>query len=379
MAKTLTAGTFIFEPQIQVKIIIPRQNRRSFGFDDPFFGDFFGRQETRPVVLDCNKLEIPVQPVPVKGRPASFTGGIGRFGFDVSVGPEKVKEGEPITIKTRIRGKGNLSQITPPKLPDSSDFKQYEARILPSENPDELIFEQVVIPKTDEVKEIPPIAFSYFNTQTADFRTLKKGPFPITVEAVPQQAAQVIARLPSQTVKPDTQVIGRDIIYLKPAPSRWIKPTVATSAKTKQNVILLSLPALLLALVTGFSARRNKLAGNVALARRHKALKTAVRSLDRAESALRKKDNSAFYEALWTAMTDYFGHRLNLAPGEVTLQTVQDRLPQKVDLNETLEMLFSTIEQRRYGLGADADSKAEKKKLHHQLFNTLKKCERIKL
>ena len=41
-AKTLTAGTFRFRPEVQLNVVIPRQERRPYGFDDPFFGDFFG-------------------------------------------------------------------------------------------------------------------------------------------------------------------------------------------------------------------------------------------------------------------------------------------------------------------------------------------------
>ncbi len=219
-AKTLTAGTFTFQPQVQLNVVIPSQRRRSFGFDDPFFGDLFGRQETRPFVLDCNTLEIEVKPVPTAGRPDSFTGGVGVFDFDVSVGPAQVKAGEPVTVKMRVSGTGNLSQITPPVLEENHDFKLYEARTVPSQNPNEVRFEQVVIPKSESVTNLPSIAFSYFDTRTADFRTIRRGPFPVQVEAMPQQAAQIIATAPS-TIMPETKVLGRDIVYLKPRPKTW--------------------------------------------------------------------------------------------------------------------------------------------------------------
>ncbi len=375
-ARTLTAGTFVFQPQVQVNMVVPRQDRRSFGFDDPFFGDFFGRQETRPIVLDCNKLSITVQPVPTLGRPASYTGGIGIFNFDAQVGPTKVKAGEPITVRMRISGKGNISQITPPTLKENPDLKLYEARVLPTQNPNEVVFEQVVIPKSDRIKEIPPISFSYFNTKTSDFRTLTKGPFPVTVEAVPQQAAQVIANV-QNTQQPETQVLGRDIVYLKPQPKVWKKSSDTPWYRGTLFYLLLALPALLLMVLTGTERRRNALANDVARARRQKALKSAQKDIQRAEQALRKKDEPAFYEAMHDALTDYFGHRLNLAPGEVSLPVVVARIPQKAD---ALETLFTTIEHRRYGSHSESDKpKAEMKKLLRLLTDTLKKCERIKL
>jgi hypothetical protein len=375
-AKTLTAGTFMFQPEVQVNVVVPRQKRRPYGFDDPFFGDFFGRQETRPIILDCNALEVEVLPVPVAGRPDDYTGGVGRFNLEVNVGPSAVKAGEPITVKTRISGTGNINQITPPEIQANHDLKLYEARTLPTKNPNEVLFEQVVIPKSDSVTEIPAISFSYFNTRTADFRTLSKGPFPISVEAVPHQAAQVIARLPG-AARQETEVLGRDIVYLKSLPAKWTYSADAVWYQGNPFNFVLILPALVLGIVAGIAARRNALAGNVALARRQKAPRAARKNIQRAEQALRQQDESAFYEAMWNALTGYFGHRLNLSPGEVTLQTVLARIPQQA---EEIEALFSTIEQRRYGIHPDSNNpRGEMTELLKQLNITLKKCERIKL
>lgn len=374
-AKTLTAGTFTFQPQVQMNVIIPRQNRRSYGFDDPFFGDFFGRQETRPIVLDCNKLDIKVRAVPMSGRPDDFTGGVGIFDFDVSVGPKQVKAGEPITIKMRIQGEGNLSQITPPEIAESHEFKLYDARAIASEHPNEVRFEQVLIPKSDSVTNIPSISFSYFNTKTTDFRTIKQGPFPVTVEAVPQQTAQVIATVPS-TIQQETKILGRDIVYLKPAPKHWKTESAPPWYHLSQFRILLALPLLLLTLVSGRTLRRNQLTNNVALARRQKAPKAARRQMQLAEQAMRTGNETAFYEALWNALADYFGHRLNLAPGDVSLQSIRVAFPKQLN---SIETLFNTIEQRRYGIQTDtAPSKDEMKTQLRELTATLKACERIK-
>ncbi len=374
-AKTLTAGTFNFRPEVQVNMVVPRQNRRPYGFDDPFFGDLFGRQEVRPITLDCNLLEVAVQPIPMERRPDSFTGGVGVFDFAVEVGPAQVKAGEPITVKMWVFGRGNISQITPPTLEDSHDLKLYEVRTRPTQNPNEVLFEQVVIPKSDTVTEIPALSFSYFNTKTSDFRTLERGPFPVTVEAMPQQAAQLIATAPS-TIQQETKILGRDIVYLKPAPRNWQVSRRDAWYRTKAFYAILALPALLLLAVAGITANRNALANDVARARRQKAPRAARKNLQRAEQALRKRNEAAFHEALWNTLADYFGHRLNLAPGEVDLQTVLARMPQE---SEALETLFNTIEQRRYGLGSGKSSKAEKKILLRQLAATLRKCERIKL
>ena len=374
---TLRSGTFTFKPEVQLNLVIPRQNRRSLGFSDPFFGDMFGVTETHPVTLDCNTIKVNVQPIPMKGRPKSYTGGVGVFNFHVEIGPKKVKAGDPITIKTKISGTGNLNQITAPKIATNPDLKWYDARVVPSKVPGVVCFEQVLIPSSSRVKEIPKVSFSYFNTTTGDFRTLTQGPFPVTVEPSSNRVAQLVSNTSSIKPKeqPKTEIIGRDITYLKPAPPRWVKVNRQPFYKKMSVQILLAVPPILLLLISLITARREKLAGNRALARRQKAPKAARENIQRARQALRKKEDALFYEALWNALADYFGHRLNLAPGEITLATVQTHFPSQT---EVLQTLFETIEHRRYAQGA-ASSDADKKELLKLLESTLRACERIKL
>ena len=374
--KTLRSGTFSFSPEVQLYLVIPREKRRSTGFSDPFFGDLFGITETHPVTLDCNTIKVKVQPIPMKGRPKSYTGGVGVFDFHVEIGPKKVKAGDPITIKTKISGRGNLNQITAPKISTNSDLKWYDARVVPSKVPGVVCFEQVLIPSSSRIKEIPKISFSYFNSTTGDFRTLTQGPFPVTVEAASNRVAQLVSKSPTKEhEQPKVEIIGRDIVYLKPAPKTWTHPDSRVFYKNQTVQILLLFPLFLLLLVSLIMSRREKLKTNPAFARRQKAPKAARKNIQRARKALHKNDDSAFYEALWIALADYFGHRLNLPPGEITLQAVQSRLPQE---NEALELLFNRIEQHRYARGETSEL-SEKKQLLKQLETTLRQCERMKL
>lgn len=374
-AKTLTAGTFTFQPKVQMRVVVPRQDRRSYGRNDPFFGDLFGRQEVRPILLDCNKLEVKVRPIPIEGRPDGFTGGVGIFDFDVEVGPTELKAGEPITVKMRIKGNGNISKITPPLLQESHEFKLYDARSVKTSNPREVRFEQVIIPKSGSVSNIPEIVFTYFNTKTSDFRAIKQGPFPVAVEDAPQQVAQVIATVPS-SIQLETKVLGRDIVYLKPAPQTWSSGDGPAWQETTPFRIMLISPALVLVLTGFIMRRRARLENDVAFARRQKAPKAARAQLQQADRAARANDEPAFYQAAWNALVEYFGNRMNLAPGEVTKERVLDRAPAH---QEEIERLFDLIEQRRYGLRDDSASKKDMKELARELTALLKKSERMKL
>jgi len=373
-AKALTPGELSFTPQVQLSLVVPRERRRSWGFGDPFRGDFFGLQETRPFVLECNRLTVDVQPIPTEGRPPSFTGSVGVLDFDVTVSPNEIKAGDPVTLKMRISGSGNLKKINPPSVGESSGIKRYDPRAVPTEQPNEVLFEQVVIPSSDSVTEIPAVSFSYFNTQTADFRTIRKGPFPVTVEPAPRQAAQIMAATPGP-IQQETKVLGHDIAYLKSKPERWKTAEDLVLHRTVPFRIALVLPALLVAVTALIVGQRNRLADNVALARRQKAPKAARHNIHRAEHAIKKKDVAAFNEAMWDALAEYFGHRFNLSPGQISLEVVLAWMPDEAD---TIEHLFTTIEKQRYGIQSEQASQAEMKKLLKLLVETLKKCERVK-
>ncbi|MBN2161494.1 MAG: protein BatD [Pontiellaceae bacterium] len=372
--KTLTAGTFSFRPEIQLNVVVPRQQRRPFGMDDPFFGDLFGRQETRPVILDCNRLDIQVQPIPEDGRPDSFTGGVGILDFQVSAGPTRLKAGEPVTVKMRITGEGNLEKIMPPEVKSIEGLKCYDVRTVSTDNPQEVCFEQVVIPGSDDIKELPEIAFSYFNTQTADFRTIRRGPFPLNVEPSARASAQVMAPVDTALVR-ETRVLGHDIAYLKPAPEQWTQNDGPANRTEEAIRMVYLLPALITALAGWISLRRQRLANNEALARRQKAPGIARKHLQDAEKAIRKNDPAAFYEALWNALCAYFAHRFNLSAGAISGATVAERIPEE---KEVIEQLFSAIEQRRYGIRDNTESPADMTENLRRLTTLLKTCERMK-
>lgn len=375
--KALTAGTFTFQPEVQVNIVIPRQRRRSFGFDDPFFGDLLGRQETRPIVLECNRLNVNVTSVPTENQPDSYTGGIGSFGFSVEVTPKEVRVGEPITVRMRVTGNGNLDQVTPPPLPNNTHLKVYNPNVLPSTLPNEKIFEQVIIPRSEEISEIPPISFSFFNTKTASYLTQTRGPFPITVKPAPNGGAQVINSLPSDGPE-EAKVLGHDIVYLKARPETW---TTATHPPPSTRLyLLIGFPMLWVIASALYAARRNNLEADGAKVRRQKAPKIAAGTVRIAEQAVRSNDEKAFYEALWNTLAVYFSHRLNLPIGDISASVLLDRFSEDAQQEkEALQALFSEIEQKRYGIGAGETSPDAMRTQLNQLKQILKQCERMKL
>ena len=392
-AQALTAGTFKLEPTLQIPLLVQRDRRRGPpGFDHFLFDDFFGTVQTQPVNITPKPLEVKVNSLPSESQPPGFAGAVGRFSFETQVQPTELSAGEPLTLTVQIAGEGNLENISAPQFIAGDDFKVYEPRLVSKEidsnrGMGRKTFEQVLIPRSDKIKMLPALTFSYFDPTKAAYDTITRGPFPLVVHASSNATAKLLQALPTQP-EASMIILGTDIVYLKPAPSHW------TLAKDRpwylHRVFLVSqlIPVLVVGLIFLSVMHREKLAGNIALARRRQAPRSARVGLRKAENALSADDPKAFFEAVWETLASYFGNRLNLSPGEVTSDAVIGALiAGKLDpeLTEQAKDLFSYCEKERFGYGQAktmALSTQDKKidaDLLNRLNHLLKECERIRL
>ena len=387
-ATTLTAGSFEFSPTVRLSILVPRQRRQRDPFDGfPGFDDFFGRYESQPVDVTPPPLAITVQPLPSEGQPPGFSGAVGSFAFHAQVGPTEIAAGDPVTVTLSISGDGNIENVSAPEIIAGDAFRTYEAKLVardidPSRAFGRKVFEQVLIPRSADVTNLPPIAFSFFDPSSGSYRVARQGPFPLKVSAATGAIAHVV-QAPGASQEMQTQILGTDILYLKPAPSRWGNGRARRWYLSKPFLVLQLLPPLAVGLLFGFIRRRTDLETNVAKARRQKAPRAAREGLRRAEHAIRTANMTAFHEALSDAMNSYFGNRLNLAPGEVTPEIVLDALRRGgLDGNACsgLEMIFRRCEEARFaGSAVEAPNADAARHMINKLHEWLKKCEKVRV
>jgi hypothetical protein len=273
-------------------------------------------------------------------------------------------------------------------FPAGDNFKTYEPRLVskdinPSTATGRKVFEQVVIPKSDQVKELPALSFSYFNPLTHQYETITRGPFPLTVHFSSNAAARLVQAMSDHQL-PTTVLLGNDIIYLKPAPAAW---QLAGQRPWFTRTSFLALQMLPLAAAFGvffMTRRRQSLALDVARARRQQAPKGARAALRKAGEALTRGDRVQFYEAIWEALATYFGHRLNLAPGEVSCAAVMQAMRRgglDAGIHSELETLFADCDRERFAAGAGGSplDKAAAEELLDKLTRGLKACEKVRI
>jgi hypothetical protein len=203
---------------------------RSRSLFDSFFGeDFFDpfNSERRRFDAKAAAIEFEVKPLPVEGRPKDFSGAIGRFQFEAEGSPDRVKVGEPVTMKMRVTGDGNFDRVQAPMLVNPAGWKAYDASAKFDAN-DELktsgtkTFEMPVVPEAKH-EQMPQFAFSFFDPGLEKYVTLRSKPAPLFVQGEPLVAPAAPATTP---VPAPAATVATDIAGLRydAGPTRTFSP-----------------------------------------------------------------------------------------------------------------------------------------------------------
>jgi hypothetical protein len=360
-------GEYMLGPAtLNCKMVTHKQVRRRssfFGrsvFDDDFFSKRFG-QNVYPITLESNEIPMKILPFPSKGRPADFQGATGDFSMEMFADPREVKVGDPVVLKMIITGSGNLDTVTAPKVSVGDAFKTYEPQVTKKDN--RKIYEQILIPKSEDVKEIPKVSFSYFDTRTGRYRTITKGPLPIKVTERPEseRAVKMVSMTGDEQILYPQEKIGQDIVHIKENLG-----SLHAEGKFLYNSWLFWLVQFVpLAAFVFFYAgyrKQERILTDRSYARSLKAPRRARSGLAKAKAYLDKGDALPFYDAIFKTLQEYLGNRFDLPKGSVSLQDVEKRLiPAGCDesILGMLREVFSECEMARYASSVTGGKEAE--------------------
>lgn len=145
----------------------------SFGFGRPY------------VFTKASKpIEIQVDDVPVEGRPANFTGAVGRFRMTAQFEPLTGGTNQPVTLRVRIEGQGNAKLIELPKLELPQSFEVHDqksnAKFL-KDGSSFKEFEVLIIPREPGVFDIPAVSIATFDPESKKFTTVASQPLRLNV------------------------------------------------------------------------------------------------------------------------------------------------------------------------------------------------------
>ncbi len=352
---TRTGEVVVAPARVEGNLIYKGSNSRRVGaFSDDFFNSFFDNLTARPVSVTSNNLKLDVQPLP-DGKPVHFSGAVGQFDFTATVSPTEVKAGDPITLRMKITGQGNLKGVRTPVFTDVH-FKDYDPLVKDIDGGKTV--EQVIIPTDETVEAVGPVHFSYFDDLSKEYKTITQGPFQIKVT--------------KPTEGQEFKAVGFAQLNDKPtlAPSPLEQPVNFWKElfnKAKQEALKLlhqlmfwvSLISLVLMITAWkfWQAYRNRLATDAAFARRIKAFKGAREGIAQAKDALAKQDVKGFYAAVQKTTNNYFADKMHRGLGAVSIVDIEIFLKTKSidgEILSSLTTILSFCEAVRFG-GVNAD------------------------
>lgn len=344
------SGTLTLDPmEVECIARIPvkrKQGNNPFDiFNDPFFNDpFFGNgARDMKVAIKSTPVKVTVKGLP-SGAPSSFNGSVGRFNFESSLDKKETKTNEPVSLKIKISGKGNIKLIDAPTLNLPSDIESYDPKISENVSVSESgssgtkTFEYLLIPRHQGTYDIEPVSFSYFDLEKKEYVSFNSPTYELKVAKGTDETAAV-----SGASKADIQVLGSDIRFIKITPLR-INTGGNTFYFSAQFFILLILPFILFIAAFIWRQRNRSLNSNIGLVKSRKANKMARKRLAIAGTLLQEKDKEKFYDEIFKALWGYISDKLGIPPADLSKDAAAEALRNKKVSDEAVNKIIATID-----------------------------------
>jgi len=271
--------------------------------------------------LTSEPLAIRIRELPVLGRPAEFSGAVGKFSIRGEASTNTVRVGEPLEWTITIEGRGNLNSFEAQQLEKQlADFHvlgRIEKRLAGKR---EFVYELVPL---RELEAVPSIDFAFFDPDLERYRTVRTESIALTVQPkgdgvelprqVPVKAASV-SEGPARDGSPaDSPVERTDIGALKTLAAPSLSITDERLSST-QLIGVLSAPWLLW------------LAASVWLSRRARRKEDLDGCRARAAAAAFQEQTAARSVSLREAYAEFVAARLRCSGAAVVAPGLAQRL-----------------------------------------------------
>lgn len=312
-------------------------------FMDQFFG---GNSQEVNYPAKSLPVVVHVKPLPEAGKPAGFSGAVGKFSIEASVDKDHLKANEALNYKIKIRGSGNIKLLKDlnPNFP--TDFEKYDPKITDTVTQTangasgSRIYNYLVIPRHKGDYTIDPVTLSYFNPATGKYVTLTTGSFKIKVEkGINENNVTAL----SGDDQEDVKLLNKDIRYIKTGDANLQAEGDRFFGSAGFYLLLLCGPVLCIgAFFYRNQMRRNN--ADVAKVKSRRAGKVAARHLANANKELQANNTHAFYEAVFKGLYGYLSDKLNISYADLDRETITAALRAKSAKEETIGELLDTLD-----------------------------------
>lgn len=283
-----------------------------------------------PYQLKTNTLHINVAAFPEDGKPAGFSGAVGRFKVESEIDKKEIGVNEPALMKIKISGTGNVNSFDDIIMEFPPDIDVYESTSNSNTYKAETYvhgdraFEYTILARAPGQYEIPPLDFSYYDYKDSQYKTIRTKPISLKVTGKAGEPVRSI-----EVVRDSVKALKREINYLKPADAEPLRKR-GKRALLPYAAAFHALPLALLAFVFFARKRKDKLKSDVAYARSSRAKGAAAKQLRKARSLLKAGSEKEYFSEVAEAIRKYLADKINIAAESLIVEDALDALKDKL-------------------------------------------------
>ncbi len=380
--KTVTWSQYVMFPQITGKLEIPgitfngivvQENRNV----DPFEAFFNGGSGYVEVKKQIKAPGISIHVDPLPNKPSSFSGGVGSFAIKSEIDKERLKANDPLTIKVVISGVGNLKLIKQPEFQFPKDFDTYDPKLTEKTHltanglEGQVTFEYLAVPRHQGQYDIPAAVFTYFDTKTRQFKTLKTDSYHLVVDKGDGNDGE----FQNYANQEDLQVLDSDIHYIKLGDVNLQQKDQSFFAS---KIYWISIALLMFFFIALFVIFRKRAIENADLVRIRgkKANKIATKRLMKAAKLMKKNQPDQFFDEVLRALWGYVGDKLNISVEQLSRDNISERFNERQVNQQTIDQFVEAIDECEFERYAPGDSKVNMTKVYNSAMTAIERIEK---
>lgn len=356
IAPQRTGSLQISPAELDVAIQVVTQDNSRQGF---FYS---GRQ----VSIVNRKLRSAPVTIKVKefpdGAPASFKGAVGSFTLAATAPEATMSANSSNEISVTISGSGNLKFVTAPRLILPESFELYDTKVVDNirttatGSSGSITYSYPFVARSAGEYTIEPIVFSYFDLETAQYKTLSTDSFTITVTG---DGTVVESGASSPEAYADygrMKQLDRDIRFIHTGKLPMQQASMFIFSPAYWLVVVLAIALfVVIYVVMRKRIRENR---NIVARRMRQADKVAVQRLRMAQRSMVEGNRHAFYEEMLRAMWGYISDKFNIPVSNLTKETIREQLYRRgvsaSDAEQFCEII-SRSDEAQYAPSTDSD------------------------
>jgi hypothetical protein len=313
------SGKLVIEPlALDIDVELPT-NRRDM------FGRVMGIKGNKRV--SAGAKTISVKALPEAGKPADFSGAVGKFDFKVIPSKTNLKNGESLELLVSVTGNGNMKLFNLPKPIVPNSLEMYDpvhsekVNTTLSGMSGKISDSYTIIPQFKGNYPIKPMQFSYFDLGSGTYKTISSPEIMVNVMDGPSANEPVATPTAGTSKNIISSTEQFKFIKLKTA---FVSMKEEDFFGSKTFYSLLLLPFLLLPLIIVLKKKKDVLDSDVFGNRIKMNNRLAKKYLSEAKKQINNKE--AFYVALEKAMHNFLKAKLHIETSDMSKSNIQQLL-----------------------------------------------------